>query len=401
MAVRFYLHKRGNSQREKPLRIHVWRGPLQIAETTTVRVKASDWSQRLQRVKASVPGATEVNGGLAKLRSDVEALTLLYVDEDELRKAIKVRLGKTAREREPEILELYGSFLDFKKARVKPSTMQVYEALREHLTAFLKDGPVKPSEITPGFLEDFTSYLIDGGLANSTANKLTTRARGFLTWMVERGHIDKAPKAGRLATPAKFVVHLTLDELQAIHSVDLSGEQPGYEKARDLFLLCCYTGQRIGDVTSMAWDDVRGDWWHLHVKKTNVVRRIPIVGPAAEIIDKYAGTSRPVPDLSAQKANRFIKTIGEMAGITEPVSIKTQRGGSVETETVPKWQVLTMHVGRRTFITALLEGGVSQKDLLNLTHDDLRSLRLYAGQNEAGLQRSMQAIFRSPDTRSA
>ena len=46
--------------------------------------------------------------------------------------------------------------------------------------------------------------------------------------------------------------------------------------------------------------------------------------------------------------------------------------------TVPKWEALTSHSGRKTFVSLLLEAGLSTKDLMGITHNDLRALRQYA-----------------------
>src|SRR5690606_18912496 len=128
------------------------------------------------------------------------------------------------RQEVPTILAEYGRFIESKRARCRASTMQVYEAMRGHLEEWLSPTD-RLSEITSAFIHDFGTYLIGKGLSNRTVNKYTTRARGFMLWLEERGRIDRAPKAERLPTARNTAVYLTMDELEVLMNYDLSGQQ--------------------------------------------------------------------------------------------------------------------------------------------------------------------------------
>ena len=285
------------------------------------------------------------------------------------------------------LLERYEAFTAEKAARVRPATLQTYEAVRGHLEAFLPGSTAPPEAVVgPGFLDDFVSHLLTLGMANSTANKLLTRLRGFLVWMSDRGEIGTVPKAKRLPESASDVLYLKPDELATLGALDLSDE-PAAAAARDLLLVCCSTGQRFGDAVSMRWEHVRsGDpaMWNLHVSKTNVTRRVPLLGPAARIIEarRAAGEATPVPLVTNQHANRALKEIGKRAGLTRPVTVVKTTGGERIRETRPLHECLTTHIGRKTFVTLAMQSGMDAHELLGFTHDDLRTLRRYAGQDE-------------------
>lgn len=402
MAARLYLLRPNDPGPERPLTLIVSRGRRRIGVPAGVSVRPADWLQASQRVRSTTPGATDLNAALAELRADAAALALRYPDDAELRAALLKRVGRAPQKVEPLLLELYDEFLEYRRSRVKENTVKVFEALKAHLEAFIGNKRLTASHINSGFLADFQTFLLtEAGLQNNSVNKYASRCRTFLLWAHERGHLAEVPKAKPLTTAQNHVVRLSLPELAALRSVDLSREQPGYEAVREIFLFACYTGQRFGDCMAMTWSDVRGNAWYLAEQKTNVTRRIPLPTPALQIIERHRGERRPLPKLSNQKANEFIKVVAKLAGIKEPVTIREQKGGSLESKTLPKCDVLTMHDARRTFISLMMEAGLSTKEMLGITHSDLRSLKQYAGASEAHLKRTMESVFGSTTTRTA
>lgn len=395
MAVRFYLNtRRDTGQRPVGVAVVVLRGQRQVKVLTPVRVCPKDWSKRQQRLKPSAPRATELNAALARLKADVERMALDHPRDDALREALRVRLGRAVQDEQPAILDLFDAFYAMKETRTRKSTVQVYAALRKHLENWLgTDADLQ--RIGSGFLEDFGTYLAGQGLANSTVNKLATRARGFMAWLESRGHIGKLPETKPLPTARNPALYLTADELAELIRLDLSGEQRGYQAARDLFIVGSVTGQRFSDIEAMDWEhlDLKAGWWHLSVKKKAVTLRVPLTTPVRRIIEARTGEDTPLPRLSNQKANAYLKEVCRMAGIDAPVSVQVLRGARRETSTRPKWEVISTHAARKTFVTLALQQGVPMSELLGFTHDDLRTLRLYAGSNEEIRRNQMDRVF--------
>lgn len=399
MAIRFYLNKRkGTGNDEVGVALVALRGNTHIKVMTSVRVKPSDWAPKTQRVRSSVPGAADLNGALARLKADAERMLLDFPVDDDLREALRARLGKATPEDVPSILTLYGRFLDTKRARYKASTVSVYEALEGHLKGFLR-GNEKPETIGAGWLDDFAAYLVGEGLQNVTTNKLLTRTKGFLRWLVERGALDRVPTSKPLPTPRNFALYLSAQELAALASVDLSDAVPrrGHEAARDLFVFQAVTGQRFADVQGMRWGDLHPqdapETWRLRVQKTNSTLSVPLPTPARAIIEARRGKARPLPKLSNQKTNEYLKEVARLAGIDAPVTTHKMQGGKRESETVPKHEAISTHAARRTFVTLALQSGLSINELLGFTHSDLKSLKAYAGQDHSRLRDALHGVF--------
>lgn len=394
MSVRFHLHRRKDTKtRERTLRVHVNRFGRQVTVSLPMQFKPGEWSQALQQQRGKGPGVKTTNANLRQLKHEIEALSLQHPHDDAaLRQAILHRIGNVPQKKEPTLFEHLEVFLSDKKVEVAESTMKVFRTMERHLKEFLpEDVPVK--DLSPRLVTDFQKHLLDEKLNNNSANKYAARLRSFVLWLEENGVIEAAPKMKSLKTAQSEVVRLTLAELEALRAVDLSKEQPGYTKARDVFLFSAYTGLRFSDCMALTWDHIGEDALFLAEGKTGRFRRIPMTDAAREILDRYEGQKTPLPKISNQKANVFIREVAKLAKLNAPVVVRDRKGGDTESESVAKHEALSMHAGRRSFISAMMESGISTKELLGVTHTDLRSLQRYAAASEDHLRQAMKGAF--------
>ena len=87
---------------------------------------------------------------------------------------------------------------------------------------------------------------------------------------------------------------------------------------------------------------------------------------------------RPLPIISNQKLNDYVKELCKMAGITEQVEIVRYRGTKREAITYPKFKLIGVHTGRKTFATLSLEKGMSAEEVMTITgHRDYQSFKRY------------------------
>jgi integrase/recombinase XerD len=97
--------------------------------------------------------------------------------------------------------------------------------------------------------------------------------------------------------------------------------------------------------------------------KTSEVVHIPLNHIAMEILKKYDNDERVImgkllPQISNQKLNAYIKTVGDLVGINK---------------------VLTHHIARHTCATLLLNKGVSMSIVQKiLGHENIRTTQQYA-----------------------
>lgn len=174
-------------------------------------------------------------------------------------------------------------------------------------------------------------------------------------------------------------VPLEYDEVQRLMDVQLV---PREARVRDLFVFACLTGpryQNLATLTPASVIEENGvrllEYAQLKGKATEKVK-VALDPLAQQIWDHYRGS---LPSVSNSTINNVIKKAGELAGLTRPVVIVSERGRQRFDEEKPLYAVLSCHTARHTFATLLIDGGA---DLLvvqkALGHGSIHSTQRYA-----------------------
>ena len=88
--------------------------------------------------------------------------------------------------------------------------------------------------------------------------------------------------------------------------------------------------------------------------------------------------------ISNQKTNDYIKELGQLAGIDTPIEIVRMRGIKKITEVFKKHELLSIHVGRKSFITLSLEKGIAIQEVMSLSgHTTFKAFRRYVDVNDS------------------
>ena len=103
------------------------------------------------------------------------------------------------------------------------------------------------------------------------------------------------------------------------------------------------------------------------------VAHIPIFEPAKKILEKYEG--KPPRTISEQNMRIYIKEICERVdGLKRKVEIKYTKGGVVKREEKYRYELVTLHVARRTLATRLAEIGIPYHEIMLIAgHRTLRT----------------------------
>lgn len=102
--------------------------------------------------------------------------------------------------------------------------------------------------------------------------------------------------------------------------------------------------------------------------------------------------SRIFPKVVSQVFNREIKDVLKKIEINSPVVETRFFGGKEAIVTLPKYEVVASHTGRRTFITRSIENGVSLLVLMDMTgHTKVQTLARYAKNSAEFIQREVRS----------
>lgn len=192
--------------------------------------------------------------------------------------------------------------------------------------------------------------------------------------MVDLNYIDKQLK--RIIKPNNKPTNIALDEneLQSMYDLDLS-VKPHLDRARDIFLSGCYTGLRHSDYSRIKPEHVKTDYIEIIMFKGKEKVFIPFCSELVTILKKW---NYSIPEMTSQELGRYIKEIGEMAGIVANVEMTETKGNQTIINIKPKNQMITSHTARRSFATNMFYDGMNPIDIMKITgHKKLDTFQKY------------------------
>jgi integrase len=276
-------------------------------------------------------------------------------------------------------------------------SLSVYKALKNHLSAYQRDKKRKITflGIDYSFFQDFQNYLIsERRLSNTTVAKQLSTVKTFLNYARMKGiAVSDRFKDFKIKRESLEVIALTNDEFETLYKMDLR-DNIRLDQVRDVFCFSCATGLRYSDLAQLKWEHIKRDEIRLTVKKTKETLSIPLNPYSAAILKKYKGRHKPLPVISNQKMNQYLNGkddkesngkiikhypgLCEIAGIDEPIEIVRFRGSKREEIIYPKYELISVHTGRKTFATLSLEKGMSAEEVMTITgHKDYKSFKRY------------------------
>jgi site-specific recombinase XerD len=284
----------------------------------------------------------------------------------------------------------------------KPGTLKVYSGLAVHLSNFEKSRSVKLSfeSIDVPMLRSFHSFLaevkhqttklgkdIERNMNNVTAAKQMSTLKTLLNYARTLYKLPVNPDYRDFKVSRKDsefeVITVTQDEFMAIYNFDFS-DNKCLDQQRDVFCFSCATGLRYSDLDQLRREHIRKDnTIRMTASKTGQKLVIPLNPISHSILQKYAGMLKPLPVISNQKTNDYIKEIGELAGIDTPIEKVRTRGVKKISVVFKKYQLLSIHVGRKSFVTLSLQKGAAVQDVMSLSgHTTFKAFKRYVDVND-------------------
>ncbi|WP_375433836.1 tyrosine-type recombinase/integrase [uncultured Hymenobacter sp.] len=265
----------------------------------------------------------------------------------------------------------------------RPNTVKALGTLHNHLERYeqVTGQPLGYAGFTLQFWHDFTAYLLD--TARLVDNSIAKHLAHFKHFLADAQELGRNPlqdyKRWRWTRRDPDVLALTRTELTALETVNVSmlPDARRLENARALFLISAYTGLRFSDVAALKPEHQKGEWLQLTSQKTSGKLTVPLRGNRAVplLAQLWAGKIHPI---SNQKLNAYIKDVARLAGIDTPTEQVEYRGSQRTSTTHPKYELISSHTGRRTYVTLSLEGGLSWETIMESTgHKDFKSFRRY------------------------
>lgn len=361
---------------------------------TGEKVKPDNWDAENEKVTAKQKGkSTEINDRLTHYKAEGErAVTkarLNGIDPDiAYMKSVMADVLPSKKKKQPEpepqapakdFFAVWQEIIDYQKSigKLAYNTIRSHQKARNKVLEICKVNGVVPDlktinqrvweKIEAGYIKDNAS---SGTIATDCKN-----LKVFLNWAKEQGYpVNEA--AFEIKKPKAERATITVLEAEHLEKLEKAQLPEQLVKHRDLFLFTCYTGLRYSDLANIRPEDIKGDLLRITTEKTNEEIWIPLIDKAKAILNKYMG-NLPSP-ITNQKMNFYLKEIGLLAGLTDKDNVTSYTGGKTHKTTHQKYELLTCHVARRTFIVQSLQKGMKPAMIMAITgHKDIRVFYQY------------------------
>ena len=276
------------------------------------------------------------------------------------------------------ILDYFDDYIETIKSTTAHTTVQKYKQAKENFKDFQKDKKriYNTEMIDLKFRNEYVEYLIETKKYAPTTVYRKMKFLRTVLYFIENLGIKVNPflHNSRFLTKDIEVDNIALSEseIDEMERLNLS-DNKRLEQVRDLFLVACYTGQRFSDLNKINQSNIIDDEYiAIRQQKTNEQLTLPLLKVVKTILVKY---SYKLPKISNVKFNEYIK---EVAKLCETLN-KQYNGDNKKV----RWQMISSHTARRTFVTLNYGKGVDLDTLkLGTGHKQTKTLQTYIKMND-------------------
>lgn len=391
-----------DKEKDKPdarLRYRIkWEGNI-IAFNLGFRVEIAKWSIETQRCKANtthgkkkIP-ASVINRKIQEFEQTCEETFKFFEVKKQapIKEEFQTFFNKQINRTKKIVLskgffEYYEDFVieEGYANQWTTATKKKLNTVKNHLLNF--DSKLSFENFTEEKFIDYVNYLQKKlKFKNATVSKNISFVKWFLKWSVRKNynkHTFFENFKPKFKNTQKKVIFLTPSEFKKFREYNIPPTKKYLERVRDVFLFQCFTGLRFSDVENLKRSDIKNSFIEITTLKTNDSLKIELNEHSKKILEKYKNyidkKNKALPVISNQKMNDYLKELGEMVGINEPIRDTYYIGNERFDEVMPKYALLGTHAGRRTFICNALSLGIPANVVMKWTgHSDYKAMKPY------------------------
>lgn len=383
---------------------------IDLKQRTMFHVPIKNWDEKMGVVKnAKTSELKELVVALSNVRLRLENA---YLKAELNKEKIDTQWFSNILHRNPQkegslpdtLIDYFDYYITVKKSTAAAQSIKKWSSVRQKIIAYETDRKykVKLKDVNEKFRIDFEDYC--KGKEKLSANYFE-RVLSFIKTICKhagQNDLEISPQLHGLRAKKETVhnIYLTREEIELIHRTPMPSEE--LENSKDWLIISCNTAQRISDFMHFSKDDlvdmVTGAECikaiRIKQQKTGKLLEIPIFKMVKEILDKRGGH---FPNsISDQRYNVNIKKVCQIVGLNQLVY-----GSKMDKKTkrlikgqFPKWELVSSHIGRRTFATCQF-GHLPNTHIMAYTgHTTEKQLLAYIGkpQNEVA-QLSIQTLM--------
>lgn len=360
--------------------------------------------------------AEEINLNIEKYISEINSLFFTFQIKDEIPAVNEIKVAfekikngsikpaskKKNKERAKlsffDVLDEFTSY-NGKINNWTNDTFTKFNTLKTHLLNYNEN--LEFDDLTDEGLSDLLGYFMhDLQMRNTTTKKYLEFISWFLRYALAKDHttnnafVNFKPKLKRVK---KKIVFLTEDEINQIKETEIPENKQYLIRVRDVLLFLIYSGLRHSDVYKLKKSEIKDGKFEVTTLKTTDSLVIDLNNTSLSILEKYKDVplqnNKALPVISNQKMNEYLKELGELAEINESINDTYFIGNKRYDESKPKYEYMTSHIGRRSFICLCIAKGIPVQIIMKWTgHSDYKSMIPYIEVSEKTKEIEMKKL---------
>jgi integrase len=380
---------------------------------TKFEIEKNYWSKQHKKKSKDIDitnKQTEVNNELNKIENHVlnafKSVSIETINKDWLQTQIDNYYNPIKETNIPtNLIDYIDFYLDYRKNEITETNKSKCRVIKNKLIVyetFLKKK-ILIKNINDSFKNEFVNYQKERMYSQNTIQREFVNIKTFCKHARYLG-LEAHPQLDSLRIDRQKVekIYLTFEDLTKVENISKNQLTDSLQNAKDWLIISCYTGQRISDFMNFTDEQIRiEDGKHLiefTQKKTGKNMTVPLHSKVLEILKKRNG--KFPYKISDQKYNDFIKTVCELAEINELTKgsklVETENDSKVyrkKTGTYKKHELVTSHIGRRSFATNFY-GTIPTTYLIYITGHSTESMFLnYIGKSNKDLALEITKYF--------
>lgn len=378
---------------------------------TKLEVEKTYWNKQHKKKSKDITitnKQTEINIELNKIENHILG-AFNSADPDKVNKEwisyqVDLYYNPTQKEKTipTDLINYIDFYIDYRKDEVKKTSLKKFNVIKHKLQKLEKfrKKQILILDINNDFKNEFVSYCKNELYSQNTIQRelaiiktfcIHARFLGLEThYQLDSLRLDKA-KVEK--------IYLTFEELSRIEEINSDELTVSLDNAKDWLIISCYSGQRISDFMRFTENQIRMEegkhFLEFTQMKTSKLTTIPIHPKILEILKKRNG--KFPYRISDQKYNDYVKEVCKLAGIDEIVKgsklLETEKGNRKQEGLYKKYELVTSHIGRRSFATNFY-GKIPTTYLINITNHSSEAMFLnYIGKSNKDLAKETFKYF--------
>ena len=262
-----------------------------------------------------------------------------------------------------DIVRFIEYYVEQRLNEVKPASITKFKVVKHKLQRLENHigRSIFINEINEEFKELFVNYCKGENYSQNTMQRELNIIKMFCKFAKYKGvdvHIEL--EGLKLNKEKTEKIYLSLKEIDQIEAAQI--DKPYLINARDWLIISCFTGQRISDFMRFNKEMIRVEdsktLLEFDQQKTGKTMTIPLHSKVTSILNKYNGDFPK--RISDQRYNDYLKEVCKIAKLHQKIQGKKQINTSKDPlerkvrrveGMYPKYELVTSHIGRRSFAT--------------------------------------------------